>query len=353
LVQRTHLIEKLNRTADRKLTLISAPAGFGKTTLLGEWISDSEIPVAWISLDKGDNDPVQFIHYLVGALQSIDVTIGEAAQTMLRYPKKPPIKSIMANLIRDIANIRNDCVLVLDDYHAIDTKEIHNIVESLLDYLPGKMRLVLATRVDPPLPLARLRGRNQMTELRVTDLSFTHDETVVFFNKMMNMGLTKQEIAILESRTEGWIAGLQLAALSMQGHKDISTFINDFAGDERHIVDYLAEEVLNLQPEHVQDFLLQTSILNRLSGPLCDFLTGQKAARKYWMNLKEPICSFCHWTTNVAGIVITISSTNCFTTGFIRKTPTSFLTCTYARLHGLRQMGIYRMPSSMPCAIPT
>jgi LuxR family maltose regulon positive regulatory protein len=280
LVQRTHLIEKLNRTAYCKLTLISAPAGFGKTTLLSEWISDREIPVGWISLDKGDNDPVQFIHYLVGALQSIDETIGEATLTMLRNPQRPPIGSIMANLIRDIADICNDCVLVLDDYHAIDTKEIHHIVESLLDYLPGKMRLVLATRVDPPLPLARLRGRNQMTELRVFDLSFTHDETVVFFNKMMSMGLTKQEIAILESRTEGWIAGLQLAALSMQGHKDISTFINDFAGDERHIVDYLAEEVLNLQPEHVQDFLLQTSIVNRLSGPLCDFLVGRKGSQK-------------------------------------------------------------------------
>jgi len=247
---------------------------------LSEWISDSEIPVAWISLDKGDNSLAQFIQYFVCALQRIDVNVGKAALGMLQSPQQPPIESIIASLVKDIADIGDGCVLVLDDYHAIDTQAIHHFVESLLDYLPARMRLVIATRVDPPMPLARLRARNQMTELRVTDLSFTHDETAVFLNEMMKLGLTEQELAILESRTEGWIAGLQLAALSMQGHKDVSAFIKTFAGDERHIVDYLTEEVLNLQPAHVQDFLLQTSILNRLSGSLCDFLTGQKGSQK-------------------------------------------------------------------------
>ena len=254
---------------------------------MSEWISAIEFPAAWISLDKGDNSLAPFIQYVVCALQRIDVNIGQAVLGMLQSPQQPPIESIIASLVRDIAGISDDCVLVLDDYHAIDTEAIHHFVESLLDYLPAQLCLVIATRVDPPMPLARLRARNQMTELRVTDLSFTHDETVAFLNEMMKLGLTRQELAILESRTEGWIAGLQLAALSMQGHKDISAFIKTFAGDERHIVDYLVEEVLTLQPVHVQDFLLQTCILNRLSGSLCDFVTGQKGSQKMLVDLER------------------------------------------------------------------
>jgi len=287
LVQRTHLIDQLNKGINHKLTLISAPAGFGKTTLLIEWIAQSEIPVAWISLDKGDNDSDHFIHYLVAALQRIEVNIGKAALSMLQSPQQPPIESIMINLIKEITDVPYDCALVLDDYHAVDTKRIHEIVEFLLDYLPAQIRLVIATRVDPPLPLARLRVRNQLTEFRASDLCFTVDETSVFFNKMMKLGLSSHEISILESRTEGWIAGLQLAALSMQGRKDIPEFIKTFAGDDRHVVDYLAEEVLNLQSEHVQNFLLQTSILNRLSGPLCDFVTNTKDSQEILNELEK------------------------------------------------------------------
>lgn len=301
LVQRTHLIERLNKGINHKLTLISAPPGFGKTTLLSEWISQSEIPVAWISLGKGDSYPVHFINYLVAALQNIDVDIGKAALSMLQSPQQPPIESIMTNLIKEITDIPYDFVLVLDDYHSIDKANIHKIVEFLLDRLPPQIRLVIATRVDPPLPLARLRVRNQLTEFRAYDLCFTVDETSIFLNKMMNLGLSSNEISILESRTEGWIAGLQLAALSMQGRKDIPSFIKTFAGDDRHIVDYLAEEVLNLQPEHVRSFLLQTSILNRLSEPLCDFVTNQKGGQKMLDQLEKanlfivPLDDKRHW----------------------------------------------------------
>ena len=177
LVQRTNLIERLNKGINHKLTLISAPPGFGKTTLLSEWISQSEIPVTWISLDKGDNDSVHFIHYLVAALQTIEVNIGKAALSILQSPQQPPIESIMTNLIKEITDISYDCVLVLDDYHSVDTEKTHKIVEFLLDHLPPQIRLVIATRVDPPLPLARLRVRNQLTEFRASDLCFTVDET--------------------------------------------------------------------------------------------------------------------------------------------------------------------------------
>ena len=190
LVQRTYLIDRLNFGIHRKLTLISAPAGFGKTTLLSEWISRSEIPVAWISLDKGDGDAVHFMQYLVAALQSIQGNLGNAVLSMLQSPQQPPIESIIINLIKEITDIPNDFVLVFDDYHAIDTKKIHNLVEFLLDYLPEPMRLIIATRVDPPLPLARLRAGNQLNELRTSDLSFTEEETTRFFNKTMKLKLS-------------------------------------------------------------------------------------------------------------------------------------------------------------------
>jgi LuxR family transcriptional regulator, maltose regulon positive regulatory protein len=285
LVQRTHLIDRLSKGIDRKLTLISAPAGFGKTTLLSEWIFKNDTPVAWISLDKGDNDPFHFIHYLIAALQKFDSNTGKTTLAMLQSPQQQPIESIMTSLSREISEIPINCVLVLDDYHCVDTKQIHNMVESLLDYLPAQLRLVIATRVDPPLPLARMRVRNQLNELRTADLCFTYDEAAQFLKKVMNLGISSHDISVLESRTEGWIAGLQLAALSMQGRKDISAFINAFAGDDRHVIDYLAEEVLNQQSEQVQKFLLQTSILNRLSGSLCDFVTGQKNGQEMLVDL--------------------------------------------------------------------
>jgi len=260
----------------RKFTLISAPAGFGKTTLLVEWIHRKKIPVAWFSVDKKDNDPVQFLIYVIAGLQTLEADIGKAAFTLLQSPQPPPLESILINLINDICRIPTDATLVLDDYHAVDAKPIHDLVAFLIDHLPEHMHLVMATRSDPPLLLARLRSQNQLTELRAADLSFTTNETADLFAKCLNLKLSTDDIHLLETRTEGWIAGLQLAALSLQGCEDPSNFLKAFKGDNRYIADYLTEEVLNRQPEQLRDFLLQTSILERLSDSLCDFVTQQE-----------------------------------------------------------------------------
>jgi len=279
-VQRTSLLEQLNKGIDRKLTLISAPAGYGKTTLLTQWITQNKLPTAWISLEKGESDPVQFMRYVIIALRSIEPNIGKAAWASFQSPQQVPIGTVIISLVDEIVNISNEFILVLDDFHTIENVDIHKTIGDLINLLPSKVHLVIATRVDPSLPLSILRVRNQINELRASDLCFSQDETTLFFNEMMNLELSNQEISILESRTEGWVAGLQLAALSMQGCKDTSMFIKAFAGDDRLIVDYLAEEVLNLQSAEVQQFLLQTSILNRLSGALCDFITQQKGSQK-------------------------------------------------------------------------
>lgn len=221
LIRRTRLTERLNKGIKCKLTLISAPAGFGKTTLLSEWIFQSQLPVAWISIDKGDNDPVYFIKYVIEALQKIEPKVGETTLTLVQSPQQPPLEAIIINLIQEIENIPDDFVLILDDYHSINISKIHQLVEFLIDRMPLQMHLVIATRVDPGLPLARLRVRNQLNEFRVSDLCFTVDETALFFNRMMKLDLSNQDIKILEERTEGWVAGLQLAALSMQGRSDI------------------------------------------------------------------------------------------------------------------------------------
>ena len=287
LVPRPRLIERLNSVIQCKVSLVSAPAGFGKTTLLSEWADQSKLPVAWVSLDNGDNDLVYFLKYVIAALQTIEPKAGEATLALLQSMQQPSIDAVLINLIQEIENIPNDFVLVLDDYHCIDTAKIHQRVAYLIDRMPPQMHLVLATRVDPAFPLARLRVRKQINEFRVTDLCFTLEETTLFFNQVMKLGLSDQDITILESRTEGWVAGLQLAALSMQGRSDIPKFIKAFAGDDRLIVDYLVEEVLNLQSDLIRHFLLHTSILKRLSGPLCDFVTNRKDSRKMLDELEK------------------------------------------------------------------
>jgi LuxR family maltose regulon positive regulatory protein len=280
LVPRPHLIERLNQgfQLGHKLTLISAPAGFGKTTLASEWVAGNQQPVTWLSLDEGDNNFARFLAYLTAALQTlalnaiegVTVNFGEGALAMLRSPQPPPTESILTALLNDISTIPGNFVLVLDDYHLIDAQPVNNALTFLLEHLPPQMHLVIATREDPDLPLARLRVRGQLTELRAADLRFTPGEAATFLNQMMDLDLSAKEVSSLETRTEGWIAGLQLAALSMRGRKDVPEFIRAFAGDNRYIGDYLVEEVLQRQSERIRSFLLQTSILDRLCGPLCD-----------------------------------------------------------------------------------
>ncbi len=283
LVARTRLIERLNRglRSGRKLTLVSAPAGFGKTTLLSEWIAGCDRPVAWLSLDESDNDSVRFLSYLIGALQTIpdldESGVGKPALAMLHasQSQSPPVEAILTALINEVAVTPTAFILVLDDYHLIQSQHVHDALSFLLDHLPS-MHLALATRADPPLPTARLRGRGQMTELRQTDLRFAPEEVAEFLNRVMGLGLSKEDIAALGFRTEGWIVGLQLAALSLQDRADSHEFIAAFSGGHHYVLEYLTEEVLHRQPEPVQRFLVQTSVLDHLCGPLCDAVTEER-----------------------------------------------------------------------------
>jgi len=283
LLSRPRLIEQLSNGLHRKLTLISAPAGFGKTTLVTEWLNhlqlDSgaenhgEIETAWLSLDEHDNDLVRFLMYFITAMYRIEgfgAEFGQEALSMLRSPQPPPSGTILTSIINDIAEITGKIFMVLDDYHLIDAQPIHDALKFLLENLPPQLHMVITTREDPPLPLSRLRARGQLNELRAADLCFNSAEVVEFFNQVLGLGLKSEDIAVLEARTEGWIAGLQLAALSMQGRADTSGFIQSFAGSNRLVLDYLIDEVLDRQSIELQDFLLQTAILDRLSGPLCD-----------------------------------------------------------------------------------
>ncbi len=308
VVPRPRLIERLNEGLHRKLTLISAPAGFGKTTLVSAWIQtfrqgDKEtrgqgtsssvtllVPlspppaVAWLSLDAGDDDLIRFLTHLIAALQTIVANFGAGLLDVLQSspPPRDPSgrESILTPLLNEMTTLPDHCVLVLDDYHMLEDGgplgAIAMALTFLLDHLPPQMHLVITTREDPHLPLARYRARGQLTEVRAADLRFTNAEAAEFLNQVMGLRLAAADIAALEERTEGWIAGLQLAALSMQGRPDVPGFIRAFAGDHRYIVDYLVEEVLQRQPAPVRSFLLQTAILDRLNGPLCDAVTGQE-----------------------------------------------------------------------------
>src|SRR6266702_5756581 len=279
LVARRSLSERLSRGTESALTLVSAPAGFGKTTLLAEWLAVAAADgrsVAWLSLDQRDNDPALFWTYLVAALKA--AAPGAGALSLLQ-PPQPPSEAALVTLLNDLGAISNEVVLVLDDYHVIDARDVQDGMAFLLEHLPPRIHLVIGSRADPALPLARLRGRGELVEIRAADLRFTPGEAAAYLNGVMGLVLTAADVAALEGRTEGWIAALQLAALSLQGREDTAAFIDGFAGDDRYIVDFLAEEVLQRQPEHVQHFLLQTSILDRLSGPLCDAVTGQAGGK--------------------------------------------------------------------------
>jgi LuxR family transcriptional regulator, maltose regulon positive regulatory protein len=270
VVLRPRLIERLNEGLYRKLTLISAPAGFGKTTLVSEWLAGCERPAAWLSLDEGENDSTRFLTYLVAALQTLAATIGAGVLSALHSPQPPPTEAMLTALLNDLTTIQDQFVLVLDDYHMIAAKPVDQALTYLVEHLPPQMHLVIATREDPALPLARLRARGYLTEVRAGDLRFTPSEAAEFLSQVMGLTLSAEDSAALERRTEGWIAGLQLAALSLQGQPDAASFIRSFTGSHHFVLDYLVEEVLGQQPERVQTFLLRTSILERLCAPLCD-----------------------------------------------------------------------------------
>jgi LuxR family maltose regulon positive regulatory protein len=270
IVHRAELYEKLNIGLSRKLILISAPAGFGKTTVVSDWIDQNKIPAAWLSLDNGDNDPVAFLSYIISGIQGIQKDFGGSSLKLLNSPDKPGYESISNLLINEILNINQDFILVLDDFHLIRSSEVIQLVAYLLEHIPGNIHLVILTRSDPALSVSRLRSQNQLVELRSSDLSFSANDISVLFNKKLKLGLSIDDVYSLETKTEGWVAGLQLTALSMQGREDISEFIRDLKGDNRYIMDYLMEEVLKIQPDEIKEFLLQTSIMEQMSAPLCN-----------------------------------------------------------------------------------
>ncbi len=287
VVLRPRLMGLLDQGLSSRLVLISAPAGFGKTTLLSHWIQQRGCPAAWISLDRGDNDPVSFLSYLITALQSIQSDIGRAALSMLRSPQPRGLESVLVNLLNEILAVSDDFVLVLDDFHMLDAPAVQGLLAFVLENCPSPLHLVIATRSDPDLPLARLRSQRQLVEIRSRDLMFNTGETTQFFKAVLNLDLPAEDIDILESRTEGWVAGLQLIALLLQDRSDVSSFIQDFRSQHRFIGDYLIEEVLNRQSQTIQDFLMTTSILDRMSGPLCDAVTQRSDSHEVLQRLER------------------------------------------------------------------
>jgi LuxR family maltose regulon positive regulatory protein len=277
LVPRPRLQARIAEGLRRPLTLVTAPAGFGKTTLVASCVNDCEMPVAWLSLDKDDNQVARFVEYLVAALQAAAPTLGSEAAQLLAGARQPRPEAVLTSLINDLDTTGKEIALVLDDYQFISRQAVHDQVIFLLEYCPKTFHMVIATRSDPPLPLTRLRARAQMVELRAADLGFTKPEADRFLNHAMGLGLDSGSVAVLAERTEGWIAGLQMAALSMRDRPDVSGFIKGFSGTNRYVLDYLLEEVLAGQPPEIQRFLLTTSMLERLTAPLCDAILADDA----------------------------------------------------------------------------
>ena len=274
-VVRSRLIDRLGEVERKALTIISAPAGFGKTTLLAEWISQTSLPVAWLSLDNGDNDLYRFLSYLIATLESIQEDVGVEAKQLIRSQQLLQPHIILASLINALGKIVKPYVLVLDDYQFISEHAVHETMSYFLDHIPTTMHIVIVTRADPPLQLGRMRAHEQMLELRTGDLRFTQEEAIEFMNKVMCLELSLKDIQALETRTEGWVVGLKMAALSLRGHENASEFIRAFSGSHRYVLDYLVEEVLKRQSTQIQSFLLKTSILEKLSSPLCSALMSE------------------------------------------------------------------------------
>lgn len=288
LVNRTPLIRRLNEgVGNSRLTIISAPAGYGKSTLLREWVSQIDTPVAWLSLEKDDNDPGRFWSYMLAALQIVQSDFGRENIDTLFASQDFQVDSFLIALVNEIAARSDPLVLVLDDYHVIDSASIQEGMIFLLEHMPGQMHLVVASRADPAWPLAHWRSHSELVEIRVADLRFTIQEAADFLNRTMKLDLSARDIAALEERTEGWIAGLQMAALSLQGREDMEEFIEAFTGSNRYIFDFLVEEVIERQPAEIKDFLLKTSVLARLSSPLCDVVLDRSDSREVLQRLEK------------------------------------------------------------------
>jgi len=287
-VPRPRLHERLDEGVRRELTVVSAPAGFGKTTLLADWSQRSELPVAWVSLDERDDDPVRFFLYLIAAIETINDGFEETTRAFLSsLNSREELEPVLTALSNEILESPRDFVLVLDDYHSIRSETIHDALAFLLDHSPPPMHLIIAGRESPPLPLPRLRARGRLTELRASDLRFTLEEAADFLGRTMGLDLSGERVATLEEGTEGWIAGLQLAAHALRGKEDEASSIEAFAGSARHVFDYLADEVLSRQPEDVREFLLKTSIVETLNGPLCEALTETPGGREMLERLER------------------------------------------------------------------
>jgi LuxR family maltose regulon positive regulatory protein len=303
LVARPRLSDRLDRGAAWTLMLVSAPAGFGKTTLVAEWLAVRRAgsSAAWLSLDGGDNDPTTYWTYVIAALQTVVPGVGVTAVDLLQAAPPPRLETVLTTLLNDLNALAEDTLLVLDDFHVIDSREVQEAMVFFLEHLPPRLRLVIASRADPALPLSRLRARGDLIEVRAADLRFTPDEATAYLNGVMDLQLTAADVTALEGRTEGWVAALQLAALSMQGRDDAHGFIAGFTGDDRYVVDYLVEEVIQRQSEHVRSFLLRTSVLDRLSGSLCDAVTGHDDGRAMLEGLERanlflvPLDDHRHW----------------------------------------------------------
>ncbi|MEN8172563.1 MAG: LuxR C-terminal-related transcriptional regulator [Chloroflexota bacterium] len=287
LVSRTRLLDRLEQVWENKLTIISAPAGFGKTTLLSEWISQCENPICWLSLDERDNDLRRFLHYFITALKQVERDLGEQGLSMLQSPQPLETEDLLTGLIGEIERISQPFAVVLDDYHLITEHKIQQMLIFLLDHQPKKMHLVISGRADPPWPTSRLRIRGDVLEMRSQEMRFSMEETAIFLHNYKELALSQNEIAALEKRTEGWIAGLQMAAISMIGREDVAGFIQSFTGSHRFVMDYLMEEVLDQQSPEIRDFLLKTAILERLTAPLCDAVVGRQGSQAVLLELEK------------------------------------------------------------------
>ena len=286
-ISRPRLLEKLNESWNHKLTLLSAPAGFGKTTLIGEWIAKQENPLCWLSLDEYDNDPQRFFRYFIFALKRVENELGESPPMLLQPPQSLEYMNLLTGLVNEIAVISRPFVFVLDDYHLITDSVIQQALTFLLNNQPHQMHLIISSRSDPPWPLSRLRVRDEILEIRSHEMRFTREEAASFLNDFMGLMLSMEDLTALEKRTEGWIAGLQMAAISMKGRKDTAGFIQSFTGSHRFVMDYLMEEVLDQQTSEIRDFLLKTSILERLIAPLCEAVTGEEKSQSVLLELEQ------------------------------------------------------------------